>query len=177
MEARRARNGTAGGEPRSVAESVADVAELSKREERDAVTSERVAHRITLFSGSMPFVWLHVAWFAAWIVFNAGLLGITPFDEFPFVFLTMIVSLEAIFLSTFVLITQNRQSRESDRRAKIDLEINMIAEREITEALKALRSIQDHLGIEPDAGRELDEMQEKTRIGDLAERTDVAEGA
>lgn len=77
---------------------------------------------------SMLFVWLHVAWFGVWIVLNEA--GVFDFDEFPFGFLTMIASLEAIFLSTFVLVSQNHQALQSDRRAKVDLQVNMVAEQE-----------------------------------------------
>jgi uncharacterized membrane protein len=166
-----------GSESRAVAESVAEVAELGQRERQNIGLSEHIAHRVTLLSGTMVFVVLHIIWFTVWIALNSGLFGFEPFDEFPFTFLTMIVSLEAIFLSVFVLITQNQLGRESDRRAKVDLEINVIAEREVTEALKALKSIQDHLGITDHEAHELDEMQSRTRVKSLVDQTDVAEGA
>lgn len=170
------RNGpTQGASPQAEVESVAEVAELGQRELRDIGLSEHVAQWVTLFFGSMLFVWLHVAWFSAWILVNTGVLGITSFDEFPFTFLTMIVSLEAIFLSTFVLITQNQQNRESDRRAKVNLEVNTIAEREITKVLELLRAVHDRLGIDTTHDHQLTEMQQKTRVGDLAEQTDRAE--
>ncbi|HEX2258602.1 MAG TPA: DUF1003 domain-containing protein [Actinomycetota bacterium] len=90
----------------------------------------RVADRITAFSGSMTFVYLHVAWFAFWIAINEGLhlLGLPRFDPFPFGLLTMIVSLEAIFLGTFVLISQNRQSQRADIRSQLDFENNVRSE-------------------------------------------------
>jgi uncharacterized membrane protein len=72
---------------------------------------DRIADKVTSFSGHMLFVYVHIAWFGAWIVLNTGNLGVQPFDPFPYGLLTMIVSLEAIFLSTFVLISQNRLSR------------------------------------------------------------------
>src|SRR6201996_8450733 len=86
---------------------------------------DRVSDRITAFSGSMTFVYIHVAWFAAWIVLNE-----TPwaFDPYPFGLLTLIVSLEAIFLSTFVMISQNRESARSDARDEIDFETNVLSE-------------------------------------------------
>ena len=93
-----------------------------KRRQR---AQDRVSDDITAFSGSMTFVYLHVAWFAVWIVVN-----VTPwaFDPYPFGLLTLIVSLEAIFLSTFVMISQNRESALSDARDDIDFETNVLSE-------------------------------------------------
>jgi uncharacterized membrane protein len=91
--------------------------------------SDEVADKITNFAGSMAFVSLHSAWFVAWIVLNVGLLGSAlVFDKFPFGLLTMIVSLEAIFLSTFVMIAQNRQAARADARSQIDFEDNLRSE-------------------------------------------------
>jgi uncharacterized membrane protein len=90
---------------------------------------DRTADGITNFAGSMRFVYLHVAWFLVWIGLNIGLAGIKhEFDKFPFGLLTMIVSLEAIFLSTFVMISQNRQAARTDLRSQLDFENNIRAE-------------------------------------------------
>ena len=90
---------------------------------------DRVADTITTFAGSMQFVYLHSAWFVVWIAINLGILGASiAFDKFPFGLLTMIVSLEAIFLSTFVMISQNRQAARADVRAKLDFETNLRSE-------------------------------------------------
>ena len=90
---------------------------------------DRVADRITAFAGSLRFVYIHTAWFAVWIAINVGALGTTrEFDKFPFGLLTMIVSLEAIFLATFVMVTQNRQGRRADIRSELDFETNLRSE-------------------------------------------------
>jgi uncharacterized membrane protein len=90
---------------------------------------DRVADRITTFAGSMNFVYIHAAWFAVWIAANVGLFGAAlVFDAFPFGLLTMIVSLEAIFLSTFVMISQNRQAERADIRSDLDFENNVRSE-------------------------------------------------
>jgi len=92
---------------------------------------ERAADWIAWFSGSMPFLSLNTAWFIAWIVVNSFDVGIRQFDPYPFGLLTMIVSLEAIFLSIFVLISQNRQAQKDRVRSNIDYEVNVKAEMEV----------------------------------------------
>jgi uncharacterized membrane protein len=90
---------------------------------------DHLADGITAFAGSMPFVYAHVAWFAFWLCVNLGLLGASlVFDRFPYGLLTLVVSLEAIFLSTFILISQNRQSKRSEARSQIDFENNLRGE-------------------------------------------------
>jgi uncharacterized membrane protein len=90
---------------------------------------DRAADQVTAFAGSLNFVYLHSVWFGIWIALNVGLIGgATTFDKFPFGLLTMIVSLEAIFLSTFVMVSQNRQAARSDIRSQLDFETNLRAE-------------------------------------------------
>ena len=107
-------------------------------------TQDRVADRVTNFAGSLSFVYLHSVWFGFWIVLNVGLIGsAVAFDKFPFGLLTMIVSLEAIFLSTFVMVSQNRHARRDAVRGQIDFETSLRAE------LWALH-IGAQLGIDPE---------------------------
>src|SRR6266516_6525645 len=90
---------------------------------------DRAADRITAFAGSLNFVYIHSIWFGIWVLVNAGILGASlEFDKFPFGLLTMIVSLEAIFLSTFVMVSQNRQSARADVRSELDFETNLRSE-------------------------------------------------
>ena len=92
-------------------------------------TQDRVADAITAFAGTMLFVYIHAFWFAVWIALNEGLLGQTGiFDPYPYGLLTMIVSLEAIFLSTFVMVSQNRQATRENVRADLDFETNLRSE-------------------------------------------------
>jgi CRP/FNR family transcriptional regulator, cyclic AMP receptor protein len=93
----------------------------------------RIADWIAWFSGSMPFLALNTAWFVGWIIINTFDVGMPQFDPYPFGLLTMIVSLEAIFLSIFVLISQNRQSEKDRVRSNIDYEVNVKAEMEIAQ--------------------------------------------
>jgi uncharacterized membrane protein len=128
---------------------------------------DRLADTITAVSGRMTFVYLHVVWFGTSIVLNTGHVGLRPFDPFPYGLLTMIVSLEAIFLATFVLISQNRLSTEAARRADLDLHIGLLTEHELTHALQMLDAIQDKLGIPNDADRELAQLELETRPEDV----------
>jgi uncharacterized membrane protein len=107
---------------------------IAARNEKTIVRSlqhaqDHAADRVTAFAGSLNFVYIHSVWFAIWIAINVGLLGAAfKFDEFPFGLLTMIVSLEAIFLATFVMVSQNRQAARSDVRSQLDFENNVRAE-------------------------------------------------
>jgi uncharacterized membrane protein len=97
----------------------------------------------------VPFVRLHIVWFAVWIAVNLGLLGAAlTFDLYPFGLLTLVVSLEAIFLSTFVMISQNRQAAVPEIRSELDYRTNMMAEREIDPVMKALERLARQQGIE-----------------------------
>jgi uncharacterized membrane protein len=90
---------------------------------------DRVADQVTDFAGSLRFVYIHALWFSAWIAVNVGAVGVSlEFDKFPFGLLTMVVSLEAIFLATFVMVTQNRQGRRADIRSELDFETNLRSE-------------------------------------------------
>jgi len=134
---------------------------------------ERLADAITAFSGQMYFVYFHVIWFGLWIPINMGWFGLQPFDPFPFGLLTMIVSLEAIFLATFVLISQNRLSAEADRRADLDLQIGLLTEHELTRALKMLDAIQDNLGIENNSDQDLLELEKEVNPKDVLKEMDL----
>jgi uncharacterized membrane protein len=139
---------------------------------RERHVQDRLADAITSLSGSMLFVYLHILWFGAWLLVNTGYMGIKPFDPFPYGLLTMIVSLEAIFLATFVLISQNRFSDAADRRAELDLQIGLLAEHEITRVLQMLDAIQDKLGIENDVDSELADLEMETKPEDVLAEID-----
>ena len=155
-----------------VAKTIDDILKL---ESHERTLSERIAERIATFTGSILFVWLHVVWFALWIAFNIPWLGFQPIDPFPFTLLTMIVSLEAIFLSAFILMSENRQGRLADRRARVNLQVDMIAEREITKLMKLVADIHTHLKIQQPADLELDDMQKATNIEHLTEAAQTVE--
>lgn len=134
---------------------------------RERGAQAKIADTITAFAGSMVFVYVHVVWFATWVILNAGAFGLKPFDPFPYGFLTMAVSLEAIFLATIVLISQNRLSQLSERRADLGLQIGLLTEHELTVALHLLDAIQDKLGIDNDDNRELSDLEMETKPEDV----------
>ena len=128
-----------------------------RREEAAAPLQQRFADTITAFTGSMVFIYLHLAVFGFWIVANLRWIpGIPAWDE-SFVVLAMIASVEAIFLSTFVLISQNRMAREADKRADLDLQINLLTEHELTKVASVLDQIAQKLQVKGEARGALDE--------------------
>jgi uncharacterized membrane protein len=136
---------------------------LRMKAARERTLQDRIADAITSFSGRMLFVYAHIVWFGIWLLLNAGWLGVRPFDPFPYGLLTMIVSLEAIFLSTFVLISQNRMGQQAEHRADLDLHINLLTEYELTRVLRMLDTIQDKMGIHNSQDLELTELESETK--------------
>jgi uncharacterized membrane protein len=139
---------------------------LRQEADRKRGLQGRAADVITDFSGSMAFVYLHVAWFGFWILANAGWFGLKPFDPFPYGLLTLAVSLEAIFLSAFVLLSQNRLSEEADQRADLDVQIGLLTEHELTRVLRMLDEIRKHLGIKTH-DKELEELEQEVFLEDV----------
>ena len=119
-----------------------------RREEKGASTQQRVADAVTRFTGSMAFVYIHLVAFSIWVVCNIGFVpGVKPWDS-SFVILATEASVEAIFLSTFVLISQNRASATAEKRADLDLQINMLSEHEITRLLTLTIAIAEKMQID-----------------------------
>ena len=129
------------------------------REERQASLQERVADRITRFTGSMLFVYIHLVLFGFWILANLGWIPGVPKWDPTFVVLAMWASVEAIFLSTFVLISQNRLSAAAEQRAELDLQISLLAEHEVTKVVTMVSAIAEHLGIRHEAEGEIEELK------------------
>jgi uncharacterized membrane protein len=123
-------------------ENIAAICAIEEEARSKRTLSDRMADAIANFVGSMPFVVVHVVWFFIWVTINAGWLsGKLKFDPYPFALLCMLVSLEGVLLSTFVLIKQNRMSQRADQRAHLDLQINLLSEREVTKILQLQRLI------------------------------------
>jgi uncharacterized membrane protein len=123
---------------------------------------QKIADRIVTLSGSFAFLIINVLAFFIWILWNSGLFGVKPFDPFPFVLLTTFVSLEAIILAIFVLISQNRQSRITDLREEVDLQINMIAEEEITKLIQLIAGLYRALNVDVESDADLRAMLQPT---------------
>jgi uncharacterized membrane protein len=136
------------------------LSERRRREERESTLQERIADTITRFTGSLTFVYLHLAVFGFWIVANLGFVpGVPKWDE-SFVVLAMMASVEAIFLSTFVLISQNRMAAVAEKRADLDLQISLLAEHEVTKLAALTAAIAEHLGVETEVDPELGEIKQ-----------------
>lgn len=131
----------------TLAENIARLTRRREREQAEAPFTDRLAAGITRFTGSMTFVVIHLIFFGAWILINIGWLPIVkPFDR-SFVVLAMEASVEAIFLSTFVLISQNRQAAAADRRADLDLHINLLTEHELSKLATLVAAVAEKLDV------------------------------
>ena len=133
--------------------------ERRRVEQENAPVEERIARRITGFTGSMRFVYFHLLVYGFWILANLGWIpAVAPWDP-SFVELAMVASVEAIFLSTFVLITQNRMSALSERRAELDVQVSLLAEQEITKLVQMVSEMARRIGVEQGPSGEVDEMK------------------
>ena len=138
------------------------IRELEEAAKQERTRTDLIAEAIARFCGSMTFVWVHVAWFGGWIILNV-IPGVSHIDPFPFTFLTLVVSLEAIFLSTFILISQNHDTKISNRRNHLDLQINLLSEQENTRMIEILKAIAAKLECE---------IQNESAVESLAEEID-----
>jgi len=133
---------------------------------------DQMADTITRICGSMRFVAFHFFWYAAWIVANISLPAAEKWDPFPFALLTLVVSLEAIFLSVFILISQNRQGALDERRAQLDLQVNLLSEQENTKMLELLARIAEKVGVDLSDDPEVQALEEATRPQKLLQQID-----
>jgi uncharacterized membrane protein len=152
--------------------------ERRQREENEQKVEQRMADRITRFTGSLPFVYLHLCLFGLWIAVN---LPWGPWPKFDptFVILAMFASVEAIFLSTFVLITQNRMAQQADKRADLDLQVSLLAEHEVTRLITLVKAIAAKLDVQESQDPELMELEQDIapeQVLDVIERGGWSEG-
>ena len=117
--------------------------DVKKEFQKRLSLSEKISQKITDFCGSMNFIYIHLLWFGFWIIYN--LTSTAPFDPFPFGFLTLIVSLEAIILATFILIAQNRQGEISEVRSELDYQVDLHSEKRTAEVILLLKEINSKL--------------------------------
>ena len=156
--------GREGPAPSPVLKNIRTIADLEAKSSAQRKTLDRLSDRVSDFAGSTSFLLIHVAWFAGWITLNS--VARNALDPYPFTFLTFLVSLEAIFLTSFVLISQNHLEAQAHRRAALDLQINLLAEREMTSVLRTVSVIAAHLGLSDQCSdEELTELVELHRRG------------
>jgi uncharacterized membrane protein len=157
-------------------QNVETVTRLEEAAREQRTPTDRLAEKIAKFCGSMTFVWVHVVWFGAWILLNT-IRNIRHVDPFPFTFLTLIVSLEAIFLSTFILISQNLDSRISERRSHLDLQLNLLSEQENTKMMVMLHAIAAKVGADLTEDPQLKALSEETQPERLIEQIEARENS
>jgi uncharacterized membrane protein len=163
--------------PKSVAdvtrENVAAMRRLETLSKAHRTFADHVADGVARFCGRITFVWIHVAIFAAWIAWNSWP-GAEHWDPYPFTFLTLCVSLEAIFLSAFILISQNYEMRMTERRNQLDLQINLLAEQENTKILQLLERMARKLEVVEEPDPEIAAFEQATRPETLAAQIERA---
>jgi uncharacterized membrane protein len=164
------------GPPHTVVDrNVSALAALRSRHLEQRSLQNRIADAITRFAGGMPCIYLHAVLFGSWLLVNGGVLPIIePFDPYPFVMLAMFASVEAIFLSTFVLISQNRQAELAEKRNDLDLQVNLLSEHEITRILQLVDAIARQVGVACE-DHETDVLKKDVRPEALMERMEAAE--
>lgn len=150
------------------------ICKLEESAKQERTRTDFVAEGIANFCGSMTFVWVHVIWFGGWIVINL-LPRLPHVDPFPFTFLTLVVSLEAIFLSTFILISQNHDTKISERRNHLDLQINLLSEQENTKMITMLQAIAAKVGAEVNEDPHLQALSEETEPEKLVRQIEARE--
>src|SRR4051812_1427669 len=146
---------------------------MERWSKRNRTWADRVAELVARFCGHMGFVWVHTILFAAWIGWNT-MPSLPRFDPYPFTFLTLCVSLEAIFLSSFILIAQNYEMRLTERRTQLDLQINLLAEQENTMILKLLQSMARKMGALEEDDPDIEALAEAVRPETISQEIESA---
>ena len=156
--------------PRAAQENIEKVIQLEEDASQSRSLADKLADAIANFVGSIPFVIIHIGVLAAWVATNLGLIpGVKPFDPYPFQLLCMIVSIEGVLLSTFVLIKQNRMSQQADYRAHLDLQVNLLTEKEVTKLLQAVERLSSKMGVDQVVqDPEIQELGQVTAVENLA---------
>ena len=158
-----------------VERNVAALLEHRRREEEARKIHGRIADAVTRFAGGSAFIFLHLLFFGGWFVINRGWTPLQPFDE-PFYLLGTVASVEAIFLSTFVLIRQKRMADLAEKRAELDLQISLLAEHEITHTLKLVIQIAERMKIAAAENPELEELKREAQPGAVLDHMDEQRG-
>lgn len=156
---------------RPVEDNIQAVATLEHEALEGRSRTARISDAIATIAASDASILLHLVWFVAWVVLNSRLSPWSPFDPFPYNILASITSIEAIFLALFVMASQNRLTQESEKRAHLDLQINLLAEKEMTIVLGMLRELCEHAGLtETTRSAEFKALIKDTNVQELADR-------
>jgi uncharacterized membrane protein len=154
----------------SAQQNIETVARLEQQFLEQRSTVDRIGDAVGSFVGTMWFVIVHLAWFSFWFLANSDALpGLRPFDPYPFIFLSMAVSVEGVLLTTFVLMKQNRMAKRADLRNQLNLQVDLLSEKEVTKILQMLCAMADHMGLQQEAAEpEILELSQKTAVEALA---------
>jgi uncharacterized membrane protein len=155
--------------PAAAARNVHEIAELEKQQLRDLPRADRISIAVTSVLGSFKAVLLHLSALLAWTLWNSIGPERLQFDPYPFGLLTMLVSMEGVLVALLVLVTQNRMAAQSDQRDRLNLQVDLLAEQEMTMVLRMLGRISDHLEVPPDAAEQSNarELMEHTNVSQL----------
>lgn len=146
------------------------VARIKEAAAERRTIAQRVSDGVSSFASRESAVAWHVAWFVIWIVLNLRVFPIEPFDPFPFSLLSIVVGMEAIILALFVLASQKRFTREEEHRAHLDLQVNLLAEQEMTLVMQMLKELCEHHGLRDTIrSKAFRELAKSTDVGQLAE--------
>ncbi len=151
-------------------ENIESITQISQEFARNRSHADRLGQAVTRGAATAGFVVGHLFGVSVWVAVNTGFFSaIEPFDPYPFSLLALLVSLEAVFLATFVLMAQKRQTQQAEHWAHLNLQIGLLAEQEATKMLQLPRSISERLGVQTSHDTELSEMAEKTAVNHLAQ--------
>jgi uncharacterized membrane protein len=152
---------------RTTVENIETVIRLEEEDEKRISLAERISETIGSFAGTIQFVLVQIAFVIAWIFASVGVVArLKDFDPYPFSLLSVVLSLEAVLLTSFVLIRQNRMSKRADQRSHLDLQINLLSEKEVTKVLQILQRITLHLGIDA-VDAETKELAKETEVDSI----------
>lgn len=149
--------------------------ELQKKARQRRSFEQKLSDRVTRFAGRLSFLYFHIVLIVFHIVINSGWFGNQPYDPFPFSMLIGFINIEVLFLSTFILISQNRDEAEEDRRAELDLQMSMLNQYEITRILKMLEELEAKLGIENQNDPELQKLKETLSQKDVLREIEMVQ--
>lgn len=149
------------------------IIEIQERAREKRTFEQRISDTIAEKAGHLSFLYIHIAVIAIYVLINSGWLGIKPFDPYPFGLLIGIITVEVLFLSTFILISQNRDREDANRREDLDLQMSLLNQYELSHVLRMLDAIEDKIGIPNEEDVELRKMEERISPTDVLIEMDL----